>query len=98
MPAALTGNVSEQLGREQLVAVVGEEGVHRPLGDQVTAPARRVQLLIGGMALGAHVRESARWQPPARLTGSTKPRPFTRLLQCHHAAVPPRGGELRWAR
>jgi hypothetical protein len=32
MPAALAGQVGEQLRREQLVAVVGEEGVHRPLG------------------------------------------------------------------
>jgi hypothetical protein len=28
MPTALTGQVGEQLGREQLLAVVGEEGMH----------------------------------------------------------------------
>jgi hypothetical protein len=33
------------------VAVVGQKGVHRPLGDQVMmTPARRVQLVIRGMA------------------------------------------------
>jgi hypothetical protein len=30
--AALAGDVRQQLRREQLLAVVGQEGVHRPLG------------------------------------------------------------------
>jgi hypothetical protein len=28
----LADDIGEQFGREQLLAVVGEEGVHRPLG------------------------------------------------------------------
>jgi len=48
--AALSGDVREQLGRKQLLAVVGQEGVHRPLGDQVIAPGGRVHLLVGDMA------------------------------------------------
>jgi hypothetical protein len=52
MPTTLAGQVGEQLDWEQLLTMVGEEGVHRPLRDQVTTPARRVQLVIGGMALG----------------------------------------------
>ena len=52
MPAAVAGHVGEQLGWEQLLAVIGEEGVHRPRWDQVAAPGHRVQLVIGGMALG----------------------------------------------
>ncbi len=54
MPATLAGNIGEQLGWEQLLAVVGEEGVHRPIRDQVAAPGRRVQLGIAGVLLGAH--------------------------------------------
>lgn len=54
MPTTLPDNIGEQLRREQLVAVVGEEGVHRPVRDQVAAPDRRIQLLIGGMVWGAH--------------------------------------------
>jgi hypothetical protein len=59
MPATLAGNIGEQLGREQLLAVVGKKGVDRPVGDQVAAPGHRVQLGIGGMGLGAHARKSA---------------------------------------
>jgi hypothetical protein len=47
MPTTVTGHVGEQLGWEQLVALVGEEGMHRPRWDQMTAPGRRVQLVIG---------------------------------------------------
>jgi hypothetical protein len=36
------------------VTVVGKEGVHRPVGDQVAAPAGRVHLGVGGMAWRAH--------------------------------------------
>jgi hypothetical protein len=84
--ATLASQVGQQPGWEQLVAMVGQEGVHRPLRDQVAAPGRRVQLVIGGMALGAHARESAPPTPAARTTGSTQPtesaepRPFSRLL------------------
>ena len=46
----------------------------------MTAPARRVQLVIGKVAGRAHTGQSARWQIPARTTGSTEPRPFSRLL------------------
>jgi hypothetical protein len=66
--------------------VVGEEGVHRPVRDQVTTPDRRVQLGIGWVAGRAHAGEIARRQPPARTTGSarptgsTEPRPFSSLL------------------
>jgi hypothetical protein len=42
VPATLAGDIGKQLRREQLVAVVGEEGVHRPVGDQMAAPGRRV--------------------------------------------------------
>jgi hypothetical protein len=54
VPATLAGDVGEQLGSEQLVAVVGKEGVHRPVRDQVAAPAGRVHLGVGGMAWRAH--------------------------------------------
>ena len=47
MATALPDDIGEQLRWEQLVAVVGEEGVHRPVRDQVAAPGRRVQLVIG---------------------------------------------------
>jgi hypothetical protein len=60
MPATLAGHIGEQLEWEQLAAVVGEEGVHRPVGDQVATPGRRVQL--GGIScvgLGAHAWKSA---------------------------------------
>ena len=50
MPTALAGQVGEQLGREQLVAVVGEEGMHRPVRNEVAAPGRRVRLGIGWVA------------------------------------------------
>jgi hypothetical protein len=46
----LDHQVSKQLGREQLLAVVGQEGIHRPVRDQVAAPGRRVQLAIGWVA------------------------------------------------
>jgi hypothetical protein len=49
MPTALADQVGEQLGREQLLAMVGKKGVHRPVRDQVTAPGRGVQLGIRGM-------------------------------------------------
>jgi hypothetical protein len=51
---ALAGNISEQLWRKQLPAVVGEEGVHRPVGDQVATPPRRIQLVIAGRDRTAH--------------------------------------------
>jgi hypothetical protein len=50
VPAALAGKIGGQPGWEQLLAVVGEEGVHRPFGDQVATPGRRVQLGIGWVA------------------------------------------------
>jgi hypothetical protein len=40
----LTGQIRERLGREQLVAVVGKQGIPRPVGDQVAAPDGRVHL------------------------------------------------------
>jgi hypothetical protein len=40
----LTGQIRERLGREQLVAVVGNKGIPRPVGDQVAAPDGRVHL------------------------------------------------------
>jgi hypothetical protein len=43
----LDQQIGEQLGWEQLLAVVGKKGVHRPVGNQVTTPGRRVQLVIG---------------------------------------------------
>jgi hypothetical protein len=52
----------------------------------VATPARRVQLRIGRVDVGAHGRESARHKPTARTTGSaqatgpTKPRPISSLL------------------
>jgi hypothetical protein len=61
MPTTLAGHISEQLRREQLVAVVGEEGIHRPIGDQVATPSRRVQLGIGWVAWGRHAGQSGRW-------------------------------------
>jgi hypothetical protein len=43
--------VDHQVGKqrcwEQFVSMVGKKGVHRPVGDQMTTPARRVQLVIG---------------------------------------------------
>ena len=89
--AALDHQVREQPRWEQLMTVVGEEGVHRPVGDQVTAPGRRVQLLIRCMAGRAHDQESAHRQPPTRTTesaqptGSTRPRPFSGFLE-HEAS------------
>jgi len=56
MPATLADNISEQLGRKQLVTMASEEGVHRPVRDQVATPARRVQLVIGWLGLGTHTR------------------------------------------
>ena len=73
MTATLTGQIRERLGREQLVAVVGKKRVHRPAGDQVAAPGRRVHLAIGCMACWAHTQHAARCQLPARTTGSTQP-------------------------
>jgi hypothetical protein len=32
MPTTVTRHVGEQLGWEQLMAVLGEEGIHRPAG------------------------------------------------------------------
>jgi hypothetical protein len=86
MSTTMTSHVGKQLGREQLLAVVGEEGVHRPRRDQVATPGRCVQLLIRWVAYGRHAGQSARWQPPARTTGSTRPTrsaepsPFSRHL------------------
>jgi hypothetical protein len=48
--ATLARQVGEQLRWEQLVAVVGEDGVHRPVREQMTTPGRRVQLGIGWVA------------------------------------------------
>jgi hypothetical protein len=50
----LAGQIRERLGPKQLVAVVGEKRIHRPVGDQVAAPGGRVHLVIGGMACWAH--------------------------------------------
>jgi hypothetical protein len=75
MPATPAGNIGEQLGREQLVAVVGNNGVHRPVGDQVTTPPRRVQLVIGWVDVG---------RMPGSLPGhrqQPKPRPDLRQRQ-----------------
>jgi hypothetical protein len=89
VPATLTGDISEQLWREQLVTVVGKKRIHRPVGDQVTTPGRRVHLVVGGMVCWAHTHESACAQPlganpeSARSPGSTtttETRPFSRLL------------------
>jgi len=44
---ALDHQVGKQRRWKQLMAVVGEEGVHRPVRDQMTTPGRRVQLVIG---------------------------------------------------
>jgi hypothetical protein len=57
---ALAGSISEQRRGNQLVAVVGEEGVHRPVGDQVATPPRRVQLVIAGVVVSAHAGHAAR--------------------------------------
>jgi hypothetical protein len=46
----LAGHVGKQRCWERPVAVVGKNGVHRPVGDQVTTPGRRVQLIIGWVA------------------------------------------------
>jgi ATP-dependent protease HslVU (ClpYQ) ATPase subunit len=37
--------VGEQLVREQILAMVGQKGIYRALGDQVAAQRRRVQQL-----------------------------------------------------
>jgi hypothetical protein len=42
VPATLTRNISKQRWREQVLAMAGKKGVHRPLGDQVATPGRRV--------------------------------------------------------
>jgi hypothetical protein len=54
MPATLAGDINRQLRREQVLAVVGKKGIHRPLREQVAAPGRRVQLLIGWVAGRGH--------------------------------------------
>jgi hypothetical protein len=72
VPATLAGHVGEQLGREQLVAMVGEKGVHRPVRDQVAAPGRRVQLVIGGLVVGAHARGVCPAEASSANTGSTQ--------------------------
>jgi hypothetical protein len=46
----LGDQVGKQPWWEQLLAVVGKKGVDRPVGDQVAAPDRRVQLPIGWVA------------------------------------------------
>ena len=48
--ASLDHQVGKQLRWEQLMSVVGKQGVHRPVRDQVAALGRRVQLLIGWVA------------------------------------------------
>jgi hypothetical protein len=50
--AAVPDDIGEQLRREQLVTVVGKEGVHRPVGDQVAAPGGRVHLGVGAWRAG----------------------------------------------
>jgi hypothetical protein len=39
--------VGEQRRLEQPVPVLGKKGIHRAVGNQVTTPGRRVQLVIG---------------------------------------------------
>ncbi len=63
MPATLTRQIREQLEWEQLVAMGGKKGVHRPVGDQVTTPGGCVYLIVEGMARWAHTGQSARHQP-----------------------------------
>jgi hypothetical protein len=46
----LDHQIGNQPWWEQLLAVVGKKAGHRPVGDQVAAPGRRVQLLIGWVA------------------------------------------------
>jgi hypothetical protein len=81
----LDHQVGKQLRWEQFVSMVGKKGVHRPVGDQVTAPACRVQLVIGWVGCG-HILGGCPPAAPARTTGSTQPtgsaepRPFSRLL------------------
>jgi len=85
--AALDHQIRKQPWWEQLMTVVGKKGVHRPIGDKVATPARRVQLPIGWVARRTHAGESAHRQPSARTTGSAPPagstelRPFSRLLE-----------------
>jgi hypothetical protein len=54
VPATLAADIRKQLRREQLVAVIGKKGIHRPVRDQMTAPRGRIHLVIGGMACWAH--------------------------------------------
>jgi hypothetical protein len=46
----LDHQVGKQLGWEQLMTVVGEKGVHRPVRDKVATPGRRIQPTIRWMA------------------------------------------------
>jgi hypothetical protein len=68
-----------------LVALDATVG-HPTLWGSGTTPARRVQLLIGGMALGAHDRESAHWQPQRELQD--------RHAQWDHRADRPAWGQI----
>jgi hypothetical protein len=89
----LDHQIRKQPWWEQLMTVVGKKGVHRPIGDKVATPARRVQLPIGWVARRTHAGESAHRQPSARTTGSAPPagstelRPFSRLLERLRATI-----------
>lgn len=78
----LAGQVRERLGREQVVAVVGEERVHRTVGDQMAAPGGRVQLVIGCMACWAH---PGRLPAPSSLDQRDRPVFIGALARCARA-------------
>jgi hypothetical protein len=70
MPAAPVNQVGQQLRREQLVTVVGKEGVHRPGRDQVATPGCCVQPVIGWVGIGGCLRRHA----PRLVVGLAKAR------------------------
>jgi hypothetical protein len=60
--------VGEQLVGEQRPAVVGEEGVHGAVGDQVAAARLGVEKLdAGGVGHPLHARKSLQPNPPTRI-------------------------------
>jgi hypothetical protein len=93
--AALPDDIGEQLRWKQLVAVIGEEGLHRPVGDQVahqlaasncSSAGWLVGLMPASLPAGSHQRE-----PPERHVQPDRQHRQRHARSAGSLVIPPRG-------
>jgi hypothetical protein len=93
--AALPDDIGEQLRWKHLVAVIGEEGLHRPVGDQVahqlaasncSSAGWLVGLMPASLPAGSHQRE-----PPERHVQPDRQHRQRHARSAGSLVIPPRG-------